>query len=137
MTDKLCTLASFYRAAQLYAHMAHNVTYGPTFYQDHAAFGDLYNTYEDAYDALIERAMGLGGKPNFKDITQKACEMFCFGSDDSECKVMFTRLCATEGEIREFIDKALEGASEGTKNFLQGLADESEQRTYKLKQRLK
>lgn len=148
MTDQLLKIASVFRAAQLYAHMAHNVTYGLTFYQDHKAFGDLYATYEGAYDSLIERAIGLGADPDFKEITSDACEMFCESSSDRECaviaapapvraRVAFSTLLSTEKQIRDLIDFALKGQSEGTKNFLQGLADDSEKRSYKLKQRLK
>ena len=40
-----------------------------------------------------------------------------------------------EETLRRALSAAEKGASSGTINFLQGLADESEQRTYKLGQR--
>lgn len=77
MSDKvsLLKLAVQLRHAQFYAHMAHNLTCGPTFYQDHDAFGDLYKAYEGEYDAVIERFIGLGGSPSIYGVTKNALAM--------------------------------------------------------------
>ena len=53
-------LAIILRSAQLYAHNAHNMTKGKTFFSDHKFFGQLYPVYEEAYDSIVERMIGLG-----------------------------------------------------------------------------
>lgn len=136
--DGLLLLAVQLRYMQFYAHMAHNVTCGPTFYQDHKAFGSLYEDYQDAYDAVIERFIGLGGTPFIFPITKNAVDELSKHQDDEKPEQFFKNLSECETKLRSCIDDCLtEKQSEGTKNFLQGLADESEQRTYKLNQRIK
>ena len=44
-------------------------------------------------------------------------------------------LLRIEETLRAEIDAALKGASAGTQNLLQQLADDSEKRTYKIQQR--
>ena len=136
MSTSLQPLATGYRTAQFYAHMAHNTTYGKTFYQDHEAFGDLYEAYESAYDGLVERMIGLGQEVNIPEITKDAADALAAGKA-GDCETLFRVLVAAEKEIRGLIDQLIEGQSQGTTNFLQGLADESEQRSYKLQQRVK
>jgi hypothetical protein len=46
-------------------------------------------------------------------------------------------ILVTEKELCDEIKKAMVGASDGTQNLLQGIADQSEMRQYKLKRRLK
>ena len=140
MSDKvsLLKLAVQLRHAQFYAHMAHNLTCGPTFYQDHDAFGDLYKAYEGEYDAVIERFIGLGGSPSIYGVTKNALAMLEECQGDNKPSVFFEKIIAIEGKIQSAVDVALtDKQSEGTKNFLQGIADSSEQRLYKLRQRNK
>lgn len=136
-TSALHGLATAYRAAQFYAHFCHHACHGPTFMQDHSFFGELYSAYESAYDDLMERSIGLGGSPNYASITKDAADTFAGYAGDTKVQDMYQTVHDTELEIRHLIDSSLEGQSQGTTNFLQGLADESEQRTYKLAQRLK
>jgi len=133
---KLSDLATLFRVSQFYAHQAHNLTYGTSFFSDHAFFGDLYSVYESAYDSLIERIIGLGGKPDIQQIARTAVDKFASQTDSTPDK-FYKRVGATEVEIRKLSEAAIEGQSEGTKNFLQGLCDESEQRSYKILQRIK
>lgn len=140
MSDKisLLKLAVQLRYTQFYVHMAHNITHGDTFYQDHKVFGSLYEEYENEYDAVIERFIGLGGAPSIYGVTKNAVALLEEYQHDNKPSVFFERLLGCEEKIRKAIDTALkDNQSEGTKNFLQGLADTSEQRTYKLKQRSK
>ena len=52
-------LAILLRCLQLFSHNAHNLVEKSLFFQDHAFLGELYSTYEDAYDGVIERIIGL------------------------------------------------------------------------------
>lgn len=130
------TLATQFLTAKLYAHRAHHLVSGPTFFADHAFLGDLYSTYDSAYDDLIERMIGLGEKPDIIAITTAAIERFQKGRMDTKPDQFFKTLLNMERQILETIKKAVPGATDGTANLLQGLADESEARGYKLQQRV-
>lgn len=130
-------LALLLRAMQLFAHAAHNEACGPNFFADHDYFGSLYETYEEAYDGVIERIIGLGGDPDICEINKKAAEMAarcdCYPND-----VAFGTLLSMEKELCDECKSAQKGQTIGTVNFLQGLADDSEKdRQYKIGQRLK
>jgi len=138
-TLPLTKLAARFRAMQLFAHNAHLLAMGQTFYQDHEAFGELYPAYETAFDALIERTIGLGGEYNPEALFKQVSEFLAptWGCTETEkCfeKIMDfeKRICADVTDILTRMD-----VTQGVSNFLQGLADESESRQYKLKQRLK
>ena len=127
-------LATAYRAAQLYAHNAHNVTSGPTFASDHAQFADLYEAYEAAYDALIERSIGLDNESlDLVKIQRDAAEAL---EKPAAPDRMFAVLLSTERDILKFIEAANKKASLGTQNLLQQFADDAEARIYKLRQRV-
>lgn len=131
-------LAITLRAAQLTAHNMHNLVKGCTFFEDHEHLGELYGAYEVAYDDVIERCIGLGDMPNLGEITRAACAKSCqYDVSGMKSEQMFLILLDMESSIRQLAAKYNTGASLGTQNFLQGLADSSEQRTYKLKQRTK
>jgi DNA-binding ferritin-like protein len=130
MTDLAVTL----RAAQLAAHAHHNLVKGPTFFPDHEFLGELYGTYETAYDHVIERMIGLGKTPDLRAVTKDAAGLFDkIMSLKGEWSDVFLRV---EEAIRHDAVVALaQKPTDGTQNFLQGLCDESESRTYKLRQR--
>lgn len=130
-------IAMLLRAMQLFAHSAHNMASGPNFFADHAKLGELYETYEEGYDAVIERLIGLGEEPDICDINKKAADMASRCGDCCPQDVAFGTILSMEKELREECKDAQKGQSIGTVNFLQGLADESEQRQYLIGQRLK
>lgn len=131
-------LATTLRAAQFAAHTWHNRVAGRTFMQDHEFLSGLYEAYEEAYDSVVERLIGLGKTPDIPAITFDAATL--------HSKIMAIKkdwpevFLEVERAIRHDADAVLAGKprpSNGTQNFLQGLCDESEQRTYKLGQRAK
>jgi len=136
-------LASILRFLQLFAHAGHNLTSGCTFNQDHAFFGELYGAYEEAFDDLVERLIGLGELKSVADrlaIDTKAAGIL--GKTDSEeltCpEDWFEILLEMEQEVCAKIEKLAGGkVSQGTLNLLAQLADDSEKRQYKLAQRVK
>lgn len=130
-------LATLFRAAQLTAHEKHNTVTGPSFFEDHEYLGDLYGTYESAYDGVIERMIGLGEKCDISGGNIQAADLakwFCDLEPIDKWPNIFLEI---ETRVQKEVDACCKGASSGTINFLQGLADESEQRVYKLKQRAK
>ena len=129
-------LAITLRAAQFYAHAAHNTTSGMTFHEDHEFFGELYGAYESAYDSVIERMIGLGVSVDINEITLEAANDIQ-GYEHGDPEKCYDELMDYEKKICKMVDTYNKGASLGTQNFLQGLADESEMRQYKIGQRLK
>ena len=133
----LKTLAIVLRAAQLYSQAAHHQLSGPSFFMDHAFAGETYDAMEAAYDSVVERAIGTGEKFDILAMNVTSAKMV------SDCKLdttddIFEQLIENEASIRREIEVAKkDGASPGTINMLDQLADDSEVRTYKLKQRAK
>lgn len=136
LSPDITGLTTLYRAAQLIAHNYHNLAKGPTFYQDHEVFGDLYGAYESSYDGLVERALGLTGSVDLIGINRKACEIAAGTPIGATNEEMFSNLLSLEKAFCGLIKASVPAATDGTQNFLQGLADESEQRQYKLTRRL-
>lgn len=134
--DKLATL---FRAGQFYAHAAHNFTKGPTFFEDHEFLGELYGTYEDAYDGLVERMIGTGEPFDVRVIlTNAAAEANKYADPQAfSPAVLFGVLQDFEKKFRAEIDAISDSQSIGTQNLLADLADKSEARSYKIGQRLK
>lgn len=127
-------LATYLRYMQFYAHISHNVLGGATFFQDHVFLGDLYGTYEDAYDGVIERMIGLEEPLNLVKIHKDAVADLQTPKSYDQA---FSDLLECEQELCKKIEAIAPKVSEGTRQMLGTLADESEMRQYKLKQRLK
>lgn len=128
-------LAVLYRAAQLIVHRFHNITKGPNFFPDHDFLGELYPAYETAYDQIVERMMGMDQKPDLNSITTEACKSataFTESSPDG----MFRQILKIEKTLQDNLAKEIPKATQGTANLLAQLADDSEARVYKVKQRL-
>lgn len=133
--DKLATL---YRAAQFYAHNAHNFAHGSTFYQDHEELGGLYGTYETAYDGLVERMIGTGESFDINTVLTNAAAEAVKLPDPAafSMNVIFGAILEIEKKFRAEIDVIYDSASTGTQNMLAQLADDSEVRSYKLQRRI-
>lgn len=91
------------RTLHFYAQDAHHRTHGPSFYGDHAALGDLYESYAEAFDTLAELAIGL--RMPFRECevnmeaAKEAHEMA--GIDGGNADHMFRQLGMLEKELRE------------------------------------
>ena len=68
-------LATQLRYMQFYAHNAHNICQGDTFFADHEELGDLYGTYTGLYDSVVERMIGLGQAIDLVKIQVDAAKM--------------------------------------------------------------
>jgi len=141
MKDILIDLAVHARAMQLFAHMCHNVVGRATFFSDHEHLGELYGVYETAYDDLVERCIGLHGVEYFNHaqiLSQVCAKVQSLPQQLKENKDAFRIVEALEQELRKKLEMAckLPDASEGTKQLLGGMADESEKRSYLIKRRM-
>lgn len=133
----MTNLAITFRAAQLLAHQFHHKTTGPTFLSDHPFLGELYGEYSEAYDSVIERMIGKKMPADLPSIGVKAAGAAAqFSAKYTDVHKWPSALLAIEEAICAEIDKVLAtNPSNGIQNLLQGLADESEGRSYKLLQR--
>lgn len=132
-------LATLLRAAQLYAHAAHNGAKGPTFFSDHEFLEETYKAYEEAYDKVIERSIAQGEPIDLAAIGRNAAadagrfpDPVAFSTQSS-----FGVLMDYERKICAEIDRIYAEQTTGTQNLLAQLADDSETRQYKIGQRLK
>ncbi len=129
-------LALILRSMQFYAHQAHNLISGESFFQDHAFLGDIYPAYEAGYDDVIERMIGLGNIPDIAMINKNASEMLESETEIS-CKDAFDLLLYYETQLCEIVKLLTPKSSVGTAQLIGDLANASESRQYKMKQRLK
>lgn len=132
----LINAATQLRGLQLYSHAAHNLTKGPSFFADHAFLGDLYKAYEDAYDSVIERAIGTYDLPQepIAEIQKIAANLASSVSLDS----LWETLLSIERILCAALQEAVAAAgSEGTKQLLGEICNQAEIRQYKIKQRIK
>lgn len=132
---KLQKLAADFRFLQLYTHNAHNLIKGETFFVDHEELGGLYPVYEAAYDAIVERAIGIDEEIDLLKVQEIAIATLKQAEKPESFKVCFKSLIDYEKYICKKIQEIVPSYSEGTKQFLGGLADQAEIRIYKFKQR--
>lgn len=133
-------LACLFRAANLYAHSAHNQIRGATFFSDHEFLEELYGDYTAAYDKTVEQMIGLQMSPNVVTITRCACDTMAALPDPAafSSDVIFATLLKLEVEIQAEIATLYESADIGTENILAQFAEDSQHRgNYKIGQRLK
>lgn len=132
------SLAILLRAEQLVAHNFHNMTKGVSFFADHEFFGGVYPELEGDYDAVVERCIGSGEDINLCDVTSQAAQKAsAYDCSDMASDEMCAVLLGMERALQAKCTELNKGASLGTQNLLQGIADKSEMRTYKLRQRIK
>lgn len=131
-------LAVQLRAGQLYLHNAHNIgSKGPSFFSDHKWFGKSYAAFEEAYDHVVERMIGLGYDIDLQSITKNAAkEAASYSTAVMTPELCFRTQLKIEQEICSLIRGYVPNVDDGTQNLLQGLADDSLDRQYQIKQRL-
>ena len=135
--DPLYTLAAHYRAAQLCAHTYHHLAKGPTFFQDHEEFGEVYGAYETAFDDLCEEALALKQPYDASAMLSLAVKLTEPGMKDYTNLACYNRLLKFELEFQRQIKEMMKdkNLADGTQNLIQGLATESNKRKYKFQQR--
>lgn len=142
-------VAVLLRFLQFYAHAAHNLCKGTQFLSDHEFLGGLYPTYEAAYDSVVERMIGLGQKPNLASIHKEASSLFAKSDlTGPSFETAIGVLLKTEKTLISTIEKEVlpnpmthphggkDALSQGSVQLLGDIANASEMRQYKMKQRL-
>lgn len=128
-------LAIGLRFLQLYAHAAHNLISGKTFLQDHEFLGSVYKEYESSFDDVIERMIGLGENVSLLKMNSEAVRLLNAYKDPKDEKC-FEILLKAEELLCEEIESLVKDKSQGTIQLLGDIANESEKRQYKIKQRI-
>ena len=123
------------RSLQFYAHQAHNLDKGDTFFQDHSFLGDLYSAYESDYDDVIERMIGLGKDLDIQGITKDAAE--ALPKDSSvNIKMCLNTVLNYEKQLCSIVANINDDCTIGTQQLIGEIANKSEMRQYKIKRRL-
>lgn len=133
-------LAILLRSMQLYGHNAHNLVARIVFFSDHEFLGELYKGYEDDYDDVVERIIGLTGSCDLLDIQLGACEVLkTLPLPLKENGQLLEQILLLEKHLCQKIDllSNTPGISQGTIQLIGDIANKSEVRQYKLQQRLK
>jgi len=131
-------IAIFFKFLNLYSHNSHFRVGRSSFFSDHEYLGELYDTYESAYDAVIERMIGLGQNPDNFAIVNAANAKFQQFKDEVVTKnaTYFVNILSFEKQLVALLESVAPNVSLGTNNIIASWADESEQRQYKLGQRV-
>ena len=121
---------------ELYAHQAHNLIKGQTFFADHDFLGEIYKIYSDEYDSVIERSIGLGKPVNIKKVNMLAAAEL---PNDVNVVIpkCFQEIISNEKYLCQLVEQSVKGASQGTVQLLGDIANKSEMRQYKIQQRIK
>jgi DNA-binding ferritin-like protein len=132
--NNLEMLAVQFRSAQLYTHNAHHLTKGPTFFADHEFLGELYESYTEAYDQLIEIILSDSVKLNLVNVQTASASKL----SEIQGENYFNTLIELELAVQSKVEllAAETGISQGVLNLIAGFAQDSKSRVYKLRARV-
>jgi len=132
-------IAIYLRTLQLYGQNAHNLDQGQSFFADHEALGAFYEAAGCGYDMVIERMIGLDIIPDLQKLHKKVAEIIQVLDHKPDAKSFFRNILKLEQKLCSEIEECVNSGkySEGTNQLIGELANQSESRQYKIKQRLK
>jgi DNA-binding ferritin-like protein len=130
------------RSIQIYSQSAHHLVKGTPFHSDHAFFGDVYNAVAEDFDDVAERIVGLYGEEHLhlqnmlQSVMNKLSDAPCCGVSDN--KVFYDYQYKLEEKLKGLIKQIIaSGVSPGVEQLIGDIANKSEMRCYKIKQRMK
>ncbi len=130
------------RAMQLYSQNAHHLVKGMTFQQDHDFFGSVYDAIAVDYDSVVERIIGLFGEEHLQLQPILAAVVTKLSGAPStpveNNKVFYEYQLQMEESLCKLCEQIIKaGVYPGTEQLIGEIANQSEMRKYKIKQRLK
>jgi len=140
MEKQLLALIIQTRALQLFYHHCHNVVFGEQFHCDHIFFGEAYDNVEDNYDSLVEFFISIFGISKFDTVMVNnlvAEEVSEYSPEKMNAKKMYDAALILEKDFQNRITIVEAKSTVGLKNALGDIAQSSDVRIYKIKQRLK
>ena len=127
-------LAVLYKLMNLYFHNAHNLVSGPTFHEDHAFFGSLYEFADDSYDSIVERIIGNDEDCNLIEVAKEAVSLL----DKLDEDYYKNALVLLEESVKLIDEMSKSGKIDvADQNLIQGQADAAKVFIYKIKRRMK
>lgn len=144
----LTAYIGFLRGAYHWYHSAHHVTRGVGFPGDHNLYSDIYTSYLNLIDKMIEKAIGLSGVESYASVLStlsiacKVIERYPCPTDQTSLGIASTALQVEKDfiAVTEELFKTLEAANQlslGLNDFLAATANSHETFVYKLQQRVK
>lgn len=132
-------LLILFRTLQFVSHHAHHVAKGCSFISDHEFFSELYTTADANYDAAAERLVGIAGEEKLdtaKIVLGASKKTVPLISNDVD--MLLASILKLEQMTCKVIESIISnGCTEGCKQLLGEMCNQSEIRQYKLKQRMK
>ena len=126
-------LIAYFKALYFYTHNAHNLCSGPTFFEDHEFFGELYEFADKGYDDLVERYIGTQNDAiDLVAINKKALDGIAGLGNNYMANTL--NMCI---EINSELQKMSIIEDGGILNLIQGQQDQLQVFIYKLKRRTK
>lgn len=131
------------RALQIIAHHYHNLCARVAFQADHEFFKEVYESAEEDYDSVIERIIGIQGEDKLNlqalmmAVIKKVGEAPSVGVSNN--KVFYEEVLKHEIYICDIVKEVISTSmiSPGTEQLIGEIANKSEVRQYKIKQRIK
>lgn len=132
-------IAILLRVLHLYSTNAHQLVARSSFFSDHEFLGEAYLKYEEDYDSVVERIIGLYGEDSIdlviiQDLAVQKLKTIPAKVDDNA--IFFLHILALEKELCDGIKKLMPQISEGSKQLFGEIANQSEIRQYKIKRRI-
>lgn len=128
------------RTLNLHYHHLHNTAQGPSFAADHDMMAAMYAEADADYDALAERYIGLTGEMSREmlvSVVKESADILANMPLDKSVAEQLKFALNLEQSLCSEIASRAESHTAGTRNLMEGLADKSEVRQYKLQQRWK
>lgn len=128
------------RSLQIYYQFAHHNVSKAVFFSDHGALGDFYDELQGEYDRAAEKYVAQYEKYNLQQMmVQVSDKLKSYPSEVKENKDFFVAALGCEKEIGSMVDAIVRqgGYSEGCKNLISDIGTKSEERVYKIQQRVK
>lgn len=129
------------RTLALFAQNAHNLAKGPLFLQDHCFLGEIYTAAQSDYDSVVERIIGTMGakhidlKEIMDGVSKQIASLPC--GEVKQNSVYFDHIQKLEKKTCSIVERlCMGGISEGTRQLIGEIANQSEMRQYKIQQRL-
>lgn len=130
------------RAMQIYSQSAHHLVKGTPFHSDHSFFGDVYSGLAGDFDDVAERIVGLYGEEhlNLQNMLQSVMGKLSDAPSTGvpENKVFYEYQLKLEDKLKGLVKQIIaSGVSPGVEQLIGDIANKSEMRSYKIKQRMK
>lgn len=137
----MINIAILLKLMNIFTHNCHNIVAHVSFFSDHEKLAEFYDKYDEDYDDVIERYIGINGVESIDliEINNAANNALSnYPIDYKSNRDCFRILLELEQKLCMFIEEEISTVkhSEGTKQLLGEICNQSEKRQYLIKRRL-